>query len=310
MSTRVICSSGASSRSRRSWTSSIRLFGDRPLPYHVVSLAAHCLNAGLVFWLLCKQVRRPAALIGSSLFAVHPAQLTALYWLSARADLMATTLALITVMLSLREGRERWLAVPAFWGSAPLQGIGPALAGSHRAAGLVASDQAGRAEIAKGVGMDDGDAGVAERSLCHRSGSLPGSRRHSNLGRAYALDFGAPLLGNLLTYVAWTVDLVLLKPGMRFVDRQNPAVFGFAVGALVIAGLLALWPALRRRGWLVAVASFSSPSDPGPAATQPHLSVLPVSTLGRRERLPRPARRHLVRLRGQGRFCETRSSAR
>ena len=231
------------------------LFGDRPLPYHVVSLAAHCLNAGLVFWLLCKQVRRPAALIGSSLFAVHPAHFTALYWLSARADLMATTLALITVMLSLREGRERWLAVPAFGAALlckesvlPLPGV-IALLDWWRATkpGAPKSRRAWAWTTVTLASLSVLYAIVLARARV----AAP-----FESGPAYALDFGAPLLGNLLTYVAWTVDLVLLKPGMRFVDRQNPAVFGFAVGALVIAGLLALWPALRRRGWLVAVASF------------------------------------------------------
>src|SRR5207244_4386601 len=57
---------------------------------------------------------RPAALIGAAWAGLHPTLFTALYWISARSDLLAGTFALATVGFSLRGDRLRWLALPAF----------------------------------------------------------------------------------------------------------------------------------------------------------------------------------------------------
>src|SRR5262249_59007883 len=88
------------------------LFQDRPRPYHAVSLGLHCANAAILFALLARRFRASAALVGTSFFAVHPALFTALYWHSARADILAATFALATLVLARRSGRERWLAIP------------------------------------------------------------------------------------------------------------------------------------------------------------------------------------------------------
>ena len=90
------------------------VFKDHPRPYHVVSMALHVLNACFLFSLLTRRLTPAAALIAASFFATHPALFTALYWQSARGDLLATTFALCTVTLALRRGRERWLAVLTF----------------------------------------------------------------------------------------------------------------------------------------------------------------------------------------------------
>ena len=234
------------------------LFRDRPWPYHAVSLAFHCVNGALLFALFSRHLTKQAAIVGATFFVVHPALFTALYWQSARADILAGTFALTTVILALRPGRERWLAVPSFalsllskeatvslpaviallaWWRAKNETTDSAPRGTSRLLAALFLMSAGYLtylarprEVGIAIGFD--------------------------VGAAYAIDFGSSLLRNLLTYVGWTVDLAMLRPGLRFVDRQNPALFPFAVGVLVVVGLLALWPALRRRGWLVGLVGF------------------------------------------------------
>jgi hypothetical protein len=184
---------------------------------------------------------------------------TALYWQSARADILAGGFALSTAVLALRPGRERWLAIPSFalallskestlllpaviavlaWWlrSKPPQvrrtrwSIDPLLLVLF----LMSLLYILYLTQAKGVGVKVGFDPAA----------------------AYAFDFGPPLLGNLLTYLGWTVDLAMLRPGLRFVDQQNPTLFPFAIGVLMISGTLSLWPTLRRRGWLVGLGSY------------------------------------------------------
>jgi hypothetical protein len=230
------------------------VFGEHPWPYHLTSLALHAANAFLLFRLMARRLAPVAALVAASFFATHPALFTALYWQSARADLMATTFALCTVALVLRQGRERWLAVPAFalallskesvillppalWlivsvaRSAPRQGatrdlLIPALCAMSLAFGLYLLSGAA------GIGVGTGPAA------------------------AYALDFGRPLVLNLLTYSAWTIDLAMAPSPLRFLDVRDPGLFGLGAASLLAWGLGCLSPRLRERGWVAAGACF------------------------------------------------------
>jgi len=80
-----------------SFAASYRLFGDRPLGYHVVNVAIHVANALLVFWLVRSLVRsysmrRAAAggrdtaiaVVAAVLFAVHPMQTQAVTYIVQR----------------------------------------------------------------------------------------------------------------------------------------------------------------------------------------------------------------------------------
>jgi Dolichyl-phosphate-mannose-protein mannosyltransferase len=240
------------------------MFGAHPWPYHAISLVLHALNAGLLFVLLARVFRPPAALVAASFFAVHPAHFTALYWISARADLMATMFALITVLLALRSGRERWLALPVFvlsllskestlllpvailglraWRAEPGVTTTDASETRFRALrdpvvwGLLAIALAGGLYllVPRDVGIDVGlDANAA-----------------------YGFDFGTSLIRNLLTYAGWTVDLVMLEPGLRFVDAQNPGLFLLGGAVLVLAFAASRVTALARRGWLAGLAAY------------------------------------------------------
>jgi hypothetical protein len=233
------------------------LFRDRAWPYHAVSLALHCLNASALFLLLSRALTRPAALIGAAFFAVHPALFTALYWQSARADILAATFALLTLILALREGRERWLAVPAF-----------ALSLLSKESTLPLPEVIVLVEWWRGGREPAGRVLTRNRLIWALfvmstvylvyliRPSTVGIGMGLDPGAAYGFDFGSSLFQNLLTYVGWTVDLAMLRRGLRFVDHQNPALYPLAIGVMLTTGILALWPALRRNGWLVGLASF------------------------------------------------------
>ena len=233
------------------------LFRDQPRPYHVASLILHGANAGLLFALLSRRFSRPAAFAAASFFAVHPALFTALYWVSARPDILATTFALGTVALALTRGPERWLAVPAFAASLLCK------ESTLLVPAAIALLEAWRSPPARAEGAPASRRPIALLSVLFAMSLGLGlylvfswQAGGFGPGTAYAFDFGVSVLRNLLTYVGWTVDLPALTPGLRFVDVQNPALFPLAIGALAFAGLLGLWPAARKRGWWIGVASF------------------------------------------------------
>jgi len=222
-------------------------FGDRPWPYHAAGLGLHALNAGLLFLVLIRYASTPAAFLGAMFFATHPALFTALYWLSARADLMAGIFALLTVLAERRDDRAKWLAVPAFGAcllSKESMLLLPAvLLLMHR----------GRIDRLRLALLVMSAAWVAYLGVQGGPGVVAAIE---SPGAAYALGFGAPLLANLLTYVGWTVDMAMVKPGLRFVDAVNPDVHPAAFLALATCLALTFWPALRKRGWLVGLAAY------------------------------------------------------
>jgi len=70
-------------------------WGRQVLGYHLVNLALHGLDATLLVWLLCASgVARSAALVAGAIFALHPANVEAVAWISQLKSLMAMALSL------------------------------------------------------------------------------------------------------------------------------------------------------------------------------------------------------------------------
>ena len=232
------------------------LFGVHPEPYHLVSLALHALNSVVLFQLLARRLTPSAAVVGAGFFATHPALFTAIYWLSARSDLLATTFALVAFALAIRRGRERWLAVPAFAiallskESVILMPVAVWLIRrwARTPENLVHSQ---RDMLVPSMAL----IGVAYGLLLF-SGRAGGIGIGTGPDAAYALDFGRPLLENLLTYVGWSVDVTMRPSALRFLDVRNPDTFLLSFGAIALWGLGVLVPGLRVRGWHVAGATF------------------------------------------------------
>ncbi|MBI4880292.1 MAG: hypothetical protein HY812_11640 [Planctomycetes bacterium] len=86
-----------------------KIFGAATLGYHLHSVALHGLVALLAYRLLLGtfgRAARRAALLGALLFAVHPLATEAVCWVSSRADLQATALLLLSLLLA-RRGEAR-----------------------------------------------------------------------------------------------------------------------------------------------------------------------------------------------------------
>ncbi|MFI5176946.1 MAG: hypothetical protein ACHQO8_00180 [Vicinamibacterales bacterium] len=90
------------------------VWGANPAGFHVTSLALHAANTALVYGLGRQFGNRPAAIVAGLLFALHPASHEAVYWMSARFDLLATCLTLVSALLILGTSRGYWPGVATF----------------------------------------------------------------------------------------------------------------------------------------------------------------------------------------------------
>lgn len=94
------------------------LFGLRPAAFHAVSLLLHAINAWLVLRLLRGLGAGWAGATGGALlFAVHPAQVEAVAWISSRADLLGGGFLLGALLCWMRSrGPDRWYALTCILG--------------------------------------------------------------------------------------------------------------------------------------------------------------------------------------------------
>ncbi len=88
------------------------VFGLRPAAFHAVQILLHAGCAALVYLLLIHLgLGAAAAAAGGALFAVHPAQVEAVAWISSLADVMAAFFTLLSIHAWLRSrGPDRWYA--------------------------------------------------------------------------------------------------------------------------------------------------------------------------------------------------------
>lgn len=78
------------------------LFGARPFWFHLVSNLLHAVNGLLLFFLIRRFVPSSVAVLGTLLFGLHPVNVEAVTWVSARADLLTTFFALSNVHLAFK----------------------------------------------------------------------------------------------------------------------------------------------------------------------------------------------------------------
>ena len=92
------------------------LWGDRPAGFHLTNVLLHGAVTWLVWWLARPLTGHRAAWIAALVFGLHPLQSAVVYWISARADLLAAGLVLLGLGAHLRAGADpargwRWLAI-------------------------------------------------------------------------------------------------------------------------------------------------------------------------------------------------------
>jgi hypothetical protein len=84
------------------------LWSFRPAGFHVTNVVLHAVNGLLVFALARRVLTVRAAALAAALFIAHASNQEAVYWISARFDLLATLFVLTTVLLATRE-RAVWV---------------------------------------------------------------------------------------------------------------------------------------------------------------------------------------------------------
>lgn len=238
--------------------------GLNPLPYHLVSLLVHAGCSLLLFALLVQRVSRPAALVATVFFAVHPALMHAVYWISVLCDSLALLFGLAALVLLERPAAQRWGALPLFAlsllskeSTLLLPAAAIWLARRDAGASTAPPGRSGlRGRLAEPVRL--GLAALSAAYLIYFSTSAyatyfvpagTAAAASTPSTAAYSLGIGAGLLWNFLTLTGWAVNFAL--PTVRgFADAVDPGVYPWAAGATVV-WLLGLRSApLRRGGWL------------------------------------------------------------
>ena len=234
-----------------------RIWGLRPLGFHLTSTGVHAVTAVLFYWLVSTLLGDPrAALIAALLFAVHPVHTEAVTYISGRSDPLAGCCMLVALLCFLRPGRgsSGWwhvaaacaflLALLAREAAVVLIGLMPLIAFS-----APASDQSERRWRRVAACVPYAAVLVAYAAL----------RAHA-VGTASVPTEAAqtPLAIRLLTTVEVIVEYlaVWLVPVNLHMEREvipagsvlDPAVLG---AAIVLAGLVAVAWACRRRAWPV-----------------------------------------------------------
>ena len=204
-------------------------FGPQPLVFHLVNLAIHLTNISLVHGL----ARRlgggeMVALLSAVFFGVFPLSMTTLFQAVGINDLLALMLFLLALRAALRPGPLRPLFGSALFAIALLAKESilflPFAVWWLPPAGMSRGDAFGRLRPMLIVSV----AGAAAFALLRGRGMAPA-------GEGYALQLGANVWHNAMTYLAWTVNFHDPIPDLiRSYDTR-----AWRIGVVVLGVILA-----------------------------------------------------------------------
>lgn len=250
--------------------------GIDPRAFHLTNLGLHLL-AVLLVWGLARALSVDAgpALAATALFALHPLAVEPTAWISARKDLLYTTLALLGLLALLqareRQGRRRALALAAFAAAtlAALGSKGPAVIIPLLAAVLVwrvfpeqaragcrwplvalGALAAAWAALALVIGQRSGIVGTAAASLGERLATAAAAPAHAlallawpaHLSPSYR-ETAPPGWTQATPWIGLLLLLLLLLAALRATRRPRSVGNPLALAAsLALCGWLALLP--------------------------------------------------------------------
>jgi hypothetical protein len=213
-----------------------------PFPYRMTSLLLHASTSVLVMFVLLPFVSLPAAVLGATFFAAHPALHTTLYWIATVSTILSVAFALGAVLLERAKSPARWIALPLFALSLLSKetsiGLPLVIAALRIAQRRTLRDPLLYAVGALAVLFAIGIAGSQAIGL--------GTDRGAEA--AYHISLGPHAFANLGTYLGWSVNSwYVTMIGFADVVETGAVIVGAIAAGLWGLGFLA--PELRRRAW-------------------------------------------------------------
>ena len=235
-----------------SFAADAALWSFSPVGFHVTNVLLHAVNGLLVFALARRVMTVRAAALAAALFIAHSSNQEAVYWISARFDLLATLFVLATVLLATRERAVLVAASLVTFGLALLSKeaalAAPIIVGAYEV--FVRRARTGRVVVVLGSML----AVIAGYAVLRSTvGGLDPTGGASRLPKAAMLVGGVGAL-IVLSRFGWER---FLNPTPRV--RMAPALVaaGFVVAAAVVISLLPIAGApLRQKLSFAGFASF------------------------------------------------------
>jgi tetratricopeptide (TPR) repeat protein len=228
-------------------------FGLRPAPYHAESVLAHAVNAVLVLLVLLPLLGGSvvAAAAGALVFALHPATVETVAYVSSRATTYATTAMLAALLVTTRSGAGRTAALGALTAVGCLVKesavVLPALL-LLRDLALPRGAGPSRRETALRVGVS---ALAVALYFAARSQVLEDLRQVEHPGGSVAAS-----ARGMLSALGWYADSLLLPSGFPFEPQiavplswSDPEVV-LGLGILLSAAIAGAWALATGRGAL------------------------------------------------------------